>query len=60
MQFIFIYFFPLSLCLQEAEEEEQKCANELELLEKHKQLLESGVNEGLSEATNELHDLQRQ
>ncbi|KAK4828259.1 hypothetical protein QYF61_024866 [Mycteria americana] len=46
--------------LKEAEEEEQKCANELELLEKHKRLLESGVNEGLSEATNELHDLQRQ
>ncbi|NXV73436.1 NDC80 protein, partial [Atlantisia rogersi] len=46
--------------LQEAEEEDQKCASELELLEKHKQLLESGVNEGLSEATNELHDLQRQ
>uniref|UniRef100_A0A669P4Z5 Kinetochore protein NDC80 n=1 Tax=Phasianus colchicus TaxID=9054 RepID=A0A669P4Z5_PHACC len=45
--------------LKEAEEEEQKCANELELLEKHKQLLESGVNEGLSEATNELHDIQR-
>nr|XP_025978586.1 kinetochore protein NDC80 homolog [Dromaius novaehollandiae] len=44
----------------EAEEEEQKCANELELLEKHKHLLESGVNEGLSEATNELHDIQRQ
>lgn len=52
------YFYVF--CLQEAEEEEQKCANELELLEKHKQLLESGVNEGLSEATNELHDLQRQ
>ncbi|KAM9200443.1 kinetochore protein NDC80 homolog [Mergus octosetaceus] len=46
--------------LKEAEEEEQKCANELELLEKHKQLLESGINEGLSEATNELHDIQRQ
>ncbi|NXF09680.1 NDC80 protein, partial [Smithornis capensis] len=46
--------------LKEAEEEEQKCANELESLKKHKQLLESGVNEGLSEATNELHDLQRQ
>uniref|UniRef100_A0A8B9NVR5 Kinetochore protein NDC80 n=1 Tax=Apteryx owenii TaxID=8824 RepID=A0A8B9NVR5_APTOW len=46
--------------LKEAEEEEQKCANELELLEKHKHLLESGVNEGLSEATNELHDIQRQ
>ncbi|NXF99885.1 NDC80 protein, partial [Sakesphorus luctuosus] len=46
--------------LKEVEEEEKKCANELELLKKHKQLLESGVNEGLSEATNELHDVQRQ
>ncbi|NWV46835.1 NDC80 protein, partial [Daphoenositta chrysoptera] len=46
--------------LKEIEEEEQKCANELESLKRHKQLLESGVNEGLSEATNELHDLQRQ
>ncbi|NXI24553.1 NDC80 protein, partial [Sterrhoptilus dennistouni] len=46
--------------LKEVEEEEQKCANELESLKKHKQLLESGVYEGLSEATNELHDLQRQ
>ncbi|OWK59728.1 kinetochore protein NDC80 homolog [Lonchura striata] len=46
--------------LKEIEEEEQKCANELESLKKHKQLLESGVYDGLSEATNELHDLQRQ
>uniref|UniRef100_A0A8C3R764 Kinetochore protein NDC80 n=1 Tax=Cyanoderma ruficeps TaxID=181631 RepID=A0A8C3R764_9PASS len=46
--------------LKEIEEEEQKCANELESLKKHKQFLESGVYEGLSEATNELHDLQRQ
>lgn len=46
--------------LKETEEEEQKCANELESLKRHKELLESGVNEGLSEATNELHDLQRQ
>ncbi|NXT07010.1 NDC80 protein, partial [Prunella fulvescens] len=46
--------------LKEIEEEEQKCANELESLKKHKELLESGVYEGLSEATNELHDLQRQ
>ncbi|NXP90405.1 NDC80 protein, partial [Passerina amoena] len=46
--------------LKEIEEEEEKCANELESLKKHKQLLESGVYEGLSEATNELHDLQRQ
>ncbi|NXR75374.1 NDC80 protein, partial [Pycnonotus jocosus] len=46
--------------LKEIEEEEQKCANELESLKRHKQLLESGVYEGLSEATNELHDLQRQ
>ncbi|XP_039382948.1 kinetochore protein NDC80 homolog [Mauremys reevesii] len=46
--------------LKEAEEEEKKCATELELLEKHKHLLESGINEGLSEAMNELHDVQRQ
>ncbi|XP_018861024.1 kinetochore protein NDC80 homolog isoform X1 [Parus major] len=46
--------------LKEIEEEEQKCANVRESLEKHKQLLESGVYDGLSEATNELHDLQRQ
>ncbi|NXL18147.1 NDC80 protein, partial [Setophaga kirtlandii] len=46
--------------LKEIKEEEQKCANELESIKKHKQLLESGVYEGLSEATNELHDLQRQ
>ncbi|KAF4801521.1 Kinetochore protein NDC80 like protein [Turdus rufiventris] len=46
--------------LKEIEEEEQRCANERELLKKHKQLLESGVYEGLSEATNELHEIQRQ
>uniref|UniRef100_A0A8C5F2K1 Kinetochore protein NDC80 n=1 Tax=Gopherus evgoodei TaxID=1825980 RepID=A0A8C5F2K1_9SAUR len=46
--------------LKEAEEEEKKFATELELLEKHKHLLESGINEGLSEAMNELHDVQRQ
>ncbi|XP_064006418.1 kinetochore protein NDC80 homolog isoform X2 [Pogoniulus pusillus] len=46
--------------LKEAEEEEQKWAEELELLEKHKRLLEGGVNEGLDEATKELQDLQRQ
>ncbi|XP_032926708.1 kinetochore protein NDC80 homolog [Catharus ustulatus] len=46
--------------LKEIEEEEQKCANERESLKKHKQLLESGVYDGLSEATNELHDVQRQ
>ncbi|NXX47519.1 NDC80 protein, partial [Tricholaema leucomelas] len=46
--------------LKEAEEEEQKWADELELLEKHKRLLEGGVNEGLDEATKELQDLQRQ
>lgn len=57
---LFIFFSPLSLCLQEVGEEEQKWTNELELLEKHKQLLESGVNEGLGEATKELDDLQRQ
>ncbi|EMP31058.1 Kinetochore protein NDC80 like protein [Chelonia mydas] len=46
--------------LKEAEEKERKCATELELLEKHKHLLESGINEGFSEAMNELHDVQRQ
>ncbi|XP_074390532.1 kinetochore protein NDC80 homolog isoform X1 [Zonotrichia albicollis] len=46
--------------LKEIEEEDKKCANELESLKKHKQLLESGVYDGLSEATNELHDHQRQ
>ncbi|XP_054141227.1 kinetochore protein NDC80 homolog [Melozone crissalis] len=46
--------------LKEIEEEEKKCANELESLKKHKQLLESGVYDGLSEATNELHDIQRE
>ncbi|KGL82547.1 Kinetochore protein NDC80 [Tinamus guttatus] len=46
--------------LKEAEEQEQKCASELELLENHKHFLQSGINEGLSEATSELHDIQRQ
>ncbi|KFV66423.1 Kinetochore protein NDC80, partial [Dryobates pubescens] len=46
--------------MKEAEEEEQKWAEKLELLEKHKRLLESGVNEGLDEAMKELQDLQRQ
>ncbi|NWY64624.1 NDC80 protein, partial [Erithacus rubecula] len=46
--------------LKKIEEEEQKCADERESLKKHKQLLESGVCEGLSEATNELHDVQRE
>ncbi|XP_049757582.1 kinetochore protein NDC80 homolog isoform X3 [Elephas maximus indicus] len=46
--------------VKEAEEEDKKCANELESLEKHKHLLESGVNEGLSEAMNELDTIQRE
>ncbi|KAK2506259.1 hypothetical protein MC885_007111 [Smutsia gigantea] len=46
--------------VKEAEEEDKKCANELESLEKHKQLLESAVNEGLSEAVNELDAIQRE
>lgn len=46
--------------VKEDEEEEQKCANELESLEKHKHLLENAVNEGLSEAMNELESLQRE
>nr|XP_044630391.1 kinetochore protein NDC80 homolog isoform X2 [Equus asinus] len=46
--------------VKEAEEEDKKCANELESLEKHKHLLESAVNEGLSEAMNELDAIQRE
>ncbi|XP_048219631.1 kinetochore protein NDC80 homolog [Perognathus longimembris pacificus] len=46
--------------VKEAEEEDEKCANELESLEKHKHLLESAVNEGLSEAMNELDTVQRE
>ncbi|KAM5218867.1 kinetochore protein NDC80 homolog isoform 2-T3 [Hipposideros larvatus] len=46
--------------VKEAEEEDKKCANELESLEKHKHMLESAVNEGLSEAMNELDSIQRE
>lgn len=46
--------------VKEAEEEDKKCADELESLEKHKHLLESAVNEGLSEAVNELDAIQRE
>lgn len=46
--------------VKEAEEEDNKCANELESLEKHKQMLESAVNEGLSETMNELDSIQRE
>lgn len=45
--------------VKEAEEEDKKCASELESLEKHKHVLESAVNEGLSEAMNELDSIQR-
>uniref|UniRef100_A0A8D0GZ40 Kinetochore protein NDC80 n=1 Tax=Sphenodon punctatus TaxID=8508 RepID=A0A8D0GZ40_SPHPU len=45
--------------LKEAEEQEKKFATELKLLEKHKCSLESGVNEGLSEAMREREDVQR-
>ncbi|KAG8148260.1 hypothetical protein E2320_022312 [Naja naja] len=47
------------LCQQKAKEvveEEEKSKKELELLEKHKSLLYNGVNEGISEATKELHE----
>uniref|UniRef100_A0A2K5LHS3 Kinetochore protein NDC80 n=1 Tax=Cercocebus atys TaxID=9531 RepID=A0A2K5LHS3_CERAT len=46
--------------IKEAEEEDEKCASELESLEKHKHLLESTVNQGLSEAMNELDAVQRE
>ncbi|XP_020826344.1 kinetochore protein NDC80 homolog isoform X2 [Phascolarctos cinereus] len=46
--------------LKEAEEKDRKCTTEVESLDKHKHLLESGVNEGLSEALSELDDIQQQ
>lgn len=46
--------------LQEAEEEDEKCASELKSLEKHKHLLESTVKEGLREAMDELDAVQRE
>ncbi|XP_054150111.1 kinetochore protein NDC80 homolog [Melozone crissalis] len=46
--------------LKELEEEDKKYANEWELFKKHKQLLESGVYDGLSEAATELHDIERE
>ncbi|CAM4443851.1 unnamed protein product, partial [Caretta caretta] len=42
-----------------AEEEEEKSAAELQALEIHKNLIETGVNEGLNEAMNELHEIQK-
>ena len=46
--------------VKEAEEKDKKSASELESLEKHKHLLESGVNDGLSEAMDELDAVQRE
>ncbi|XP_036591805.1 kinetochore protein NDC80 homolog isoform X1 [Trichosurus vulpecula] len=46
--------------IKEAEEKDRKCTTEVESLDKHKHLLESGVNEGLSEAMSELDDIQQQ
>ena len=46
--------------VKEVEEQDEKCARELESLEKHKHLLESAVNEGLSEAMDELEAVQRE
>ncbi|KAH0501986.1 Kinetochore protein NDC80-like protein [Microtus ochrogaster] len=43
-----------------AEAQDEKCARELESLEKHKHLLESAVNKGLSEAMDELEAVQRE
>ncbi|XP_063155214.1 kinetochore protein NDC80 homolog [Candoia aspera] len=42
---------------KEIVEEEEKSIKELELLEKHKSLLYNGVNEGVSEAMKELHEI---
>ncbi|XP_068955580.1 kinetochore protein NDC80 homolog, partial [Petaurus breviceps papuanus] len=46
--------------MKEAEEKDRKCTTEVESLDKHKHLLESQVNEGLSEAMSELDDIQQQ
>ncbi|XP_072460425.1 kinetochore protein NDC80 homolog [Notamacropus eugenii] len=46
--------------IKEAEEKDRKCTAEVESLDKHKHLLESGVNEGHSEAMSELDDIQQQ
>ncbi|XP_051826344.1 kinetochore protein NDC80 homolog [Antechinus flavipes] len=46
--------------IEEAEEKDKKCTIEVESLDKHKHLLESGVNEGLNEAMSELDDIQQQ
>ncbi|KAM8780509.1 kinetochore protein NDC80 homolog [Rhynchonycteris naso] len=46
--------------VKEAEEEDNKCSSELQSLEKHKHMLESAVNDGLSEAMNELDSIQRE
>ncbi|XP_021073656.1 kinetochore protein NDC80 homolog [Mus pahari] len=46
--------------LKEAEEKDKKSASELESLEKHKCLLESGVNEGFSETVDELDAVKRE
>ncbi|XP_049995813.1 kinetochore protein NDC80 homolog isoform X3 [Alexandromys fortis] len=46
--------------VKEAEDQDEKCARELESLEKHKHLLESAVNKGLSEAMDELEAVQRE
>ncbi|KAM9172577.1 kinetochore protein NDC80 homolog isoform 4-T5 [Pangshura tecta] len=45
--------------LKVAEEEEEKSAAELQALEIHKNLIEAGVHEGLKEAMNELHEIQK-
>ncbi|XP_044280153.1 kinetochore protein NDC80 homolog [Varanus komodoensis] len=44
--------------MKEVEEKEEKGNKELELLEKHKCMLSGGVDEGVSEAMEELYELQ--
>ncbi|XP_042299037.1 kinetochore protein NDC80 homolog [Sceloporus undulatus] len=46
--------------MKEVEEEEEKADQELEQLEKYKQLLYNGLSEGVSEATKELHEFRCQ
>ncbi|XP_072278732.1 kinetochore protein NDC80 homolog [Pyxicephalus adspersus] len=45
---------------QDAEEQEKKWASELQSVEKHRQLLESGVNRGLDEAMKNLEKAQQE
>ncbi|XP_053311802.1 kinetochore protein NDC80 homolog [Spea bombifrons] len=46
--------------VEEADEDEKKWTSEIESLEKHRQLLESGVNKSMDEAVKELQKVQQE